>query len=133
VAKDYSTTIATAQRLITKFGRAITLVEFDTTLADSAKPWDGPADARTAPDSTLALDAVMVQPGGSSQQLGFQVFNEDLVARMNGIFIVSPGAAADLALYQEVIDLDLVRYKIIATEVLRPGPDVIVGFIGVSR
>jgi hypothetical protein len=133
VAKDYSTTIATAQRLITKFGRAITLVEFDTTLADSAKPWDGPADARTAPDSTLALDAVMVQPGGSSQQLGFQVFNEDLVARMNGLFIVSPGAAADLALYQEVIDLDLVRYKIIATEVLRPGPDVIVGFIGVSR
>jgi len=133
VAKDYSTTIATAQRLITKFGRSVTLVEFDTTLADSAKPWDGPADARTAPDSTLVLDAVSVQPGGSSQQLGFSVFSDDLISRLAAIFIVSPGASADLSTYQELLDTDGVRYKIDAVEVLKPGPDVIVGFIGVSK
>jgi hypothetical protein len=132
MAKSYTANIATAQRLVTKFGRSVTLVEYDSTLADVAKPWDGPADARTAPDTALVLDAVFVQPGGSSEQLGIASFSEDLLSEMEQILIVSPGAAIDLSTFHAVLD-GTTYWKIVRTESLKPGPDLVLGFIGVKR
>ncbi len=132
MAKDYTRNIATAQRLITKFGRAVTLVAFDEAPADVSKPWQGAADAR-ATGTTVALDAAFVQPGGDALELGFSTEIVDLMKRSEQLLIVSLGATADLTIYEEVIDTDLSRWKITGIQTLKPGTDVILGFIGVKR
>lgn len=122
--------IATAQRLIKANGRAVTFIRHDETLADAAKPWDGPTDARTTPAETQALDAVFVPPA-SAVRLGLSTEQSDLIIRSEQIMIVSPGTV-DLSRFQEVLDDDI-YWKINMVEVLKPGPTVLLGFVGVKR
>ena len=123
--------IATAQRLITENGRSVTFVEFDSTPGDVAKPWGGPADPRSNPDSTLTVDAVFVNPSGAAS-LGLSTETSDLVKRSEQILIVSPGASADLTIYQEIID-GSDRWKIMGIETLKPGASVMINYVGVKR
>ena len=134
MAKDYTANIATAQRLITKFGRAITLVQFNDTVTDSAKPWDGtnPTDPRATPDSTLAIDAVFVFPTGLLQ-LGLGTIQADLLARADQFAILSPGAAVDVSGFNEIIDTDGSRWTIQMTATLQPANDVVLSYLGLKR
>lgn len=129
---DLTPLIATAQRLITENGRAVTLVQFNTTPSNSDKPWLGPADPRSSPDSTLAVDAVFVNPG-ETFSLGASFKVSDLMKRSEQIMLVSPGASADMSLYNEVIDTDGSKWKIDQIEVLKPGTSVALVYVGVSR
>lgn len=132
MAKDYSGNIATAQRLITKFGRAITLVQFNDTETDIAKPWEGNTAPRTVPDATLAIDAVFVFPTGLLN-LGLGADQRSLLARSEQICILSPGATADISIYQEIIDTDLSRWTIQTTEQLKPANDTVLAYLGLRR
>ena len=122
--------IATAQRLITENGRSVTFIRHDETLADAAKPWDGPASARGVPDETFVTDAVFVQPA-SAVRLGMTMEQADLVVQSEEIMIVAPGAN-DLSRFQEVLD-GSTYWKITLLEVLKPGALVVLAFVGVRR
>lgn len=129
---DDAALIALAQRLITASGRAVTLVEFNSTLADANKPWEGAADPRVTPDSTLVVDAVFVEPQ-SALRLGLIYLTDDMIKRAEQIMLISPGASDNLSSYQEVIDEDLSRWKIIDNRVLKPGSSVILNYLTVER
>lgn len=129
---DYAGIITTAQTLITANGRSVTFVAFDTTEADSSKPWNGPADPRSSPDATLALDAVFVPPGGVAD-LGRVDEVDDLLKRAEQVLICSPGAAVDLTAYQEVLDSDNTRWKITGVKTLKPGGSIVLNYVGVRR
>ncbi len=122
--------VATAQRLIKANGRSVTIIRHDETLADAAKPWDGPTSARTTPDETSALDAVFVPPA-SAVRLGLSTEQNDLIIRSEQIMIIAPGAV-DLTRFQEVLDGD-VYWKITMVETLKPGPTLLLAFMGVKR
>lgn len=128
---DTANVIQTAQRLITANGRSVTFVNFSSTLQNSSRPWLGAADPRATPDNTLTVDAVFVEPS-SAVRLGLSQEASDLVKNSEQIMIVSPGATADLSIYQEVDD-DSVRWKIEAVETLKPGAAVLLAFVGVKR
>ncbi len=130
MAKDYGPVIATAQRLITKFGRSITFVSFDETLADATKPWQGATAPRGGGATTLVEDAVFVGPGAA---LGLSITLEDLIKRSEQMLIVSPGAAVTLDIYEEIIDDDTSRWKIVGMEKLQPAGDIVLYFVGVKR
>jgi len=129
---DIPALITTTQRLITENGRSVTLVEFNSTLADSAKPWQGAADPRVTPDSTLVVDAVFVEPQ-SALRLGLIYLTEDMLKRAEQIMLISPGAALDLSEFNEVIDTDLSIWKIIDNRVLKPGSSVVLNYLTVTR
>lgn len=127
---DLAPLIVTAQRLITENGRSVTFIQHDSTPAVSANPWDGPTDARAAPDSTAVMDAVFVNPG-SAAQLGLATEQADLIMKSEQIMIVSPGAV-DLDIFQEVLDAGT-YWKIMNIQVLKPGSVIALAFIGVAR
>ena len=128
---DFTEIITVAQELITENGRSITLVAFNSTPQDPARPWLGPTDPRAKPDSTLTLDAVFVHPS-SATALGLSQSGFDLLKTAEQIAIASPGATADLSVFQEVID-GTTRWKIEKIETLRPGREVVLAFIAVKR
>lgn len=58
--KDYGPNIATALRLITKFGQDVVYYEYEQTPDDATKPWDGPSDP--IPSSGVTLQTAFVPP-----------------------------------------------------------------------
>jgi len=128
---DFVPLIATAQRLITENGRSVTLVKLNSTPAVASQPWKGAADPRAVPAATLVLDAVFVEPS-SAVRLGLSAETSDMIKRSDQIMIISPGASEDVTLYHEVTD-GSTNWKIGAVEVLRPGAEIVLAFIGVRR
>lgn len=128
---DFNRLIATAQRLIVKNGRPVTLLQFDSAPATPSKPWRGASDPRATPDSTLDLSAVFVEPESASR-LGLSSKSDGLIKRSDQILIVSPGAAVDVTIFHEVVDTPS-NWKIQGVEVLRPGDEIVLAFIGVRR
>lgn len=128
---DTTKLIATAQRLIKKNGRAVQLLQFDSAPANPSQPWKGNADPRATPDATLDLSAVFVQPS-SAVRLGLSAESSDLIKRSEQILIVSPGPTVDVRVFHEVVD-DTENWKIQGVEILKPGSEVLLAFIGVRR
>lgn len=128
---DTAPLIATAQRLITENGRSVTLVQLDTTLQDSDRPWLGPADARAVPESTLVLDGVFVTPSDAAK-LGISLESDDMIKLSEKIMMISPGPAVDISIYDEVID-GSDRLKIVASEQLKPGDELLIAFMGLAE
>lgn len=122
---------ATAQRLIDKNGRQVTLVELDGAPATPSQPWKGAADPRAAPASTLTLNAVFVEPN-SANKLGLSAVSNDLIKRSEQILMLAPGIAVDTTIFHLVTD-GAVNWKIQGVEVLRPADEIILAFIGVKR
>ena len=121
---------ATVLRLLNKNGRSVTFIQHNTTLETPAEPWDGPADPRATPASTLVLSAVFAHPR-FVDRLGLTIEVDDLIRRSDQIMIVSQGNN-DLSVFQEVLD-GAVYWKITGTEILRPGSTTLLGFVGVKR
>lgn len=122
--------VVTAQRLIKANGRSVTFIRHDQSLADSAKPWQGPTDARATPNDTSVQDAVFVDPTEASK-LGIASNQSDLVMNSEQIMMLSPGAV-DLTTFQEVLD-DGTYWKIMVIQLLRPGSVAALAFVGVKR
>lgn len=127
---NYAKLAATAQRLIAKSGRIITLVEFNSTPADSDKPWRGAVDPRIDPDNTLETSGVFAPPS-SAVHLGMSTEISDFLKKSTQIILVA--TTDDLKDYNEVIDTDGMRWKIKGMEKLRPANTTLLYFIGVAR
>jgi hypothetical protein len=133
-AYDYSKSRATADRLILRFGRQITLKAESRTPADALTPWKGSAVSPSNVTPVL-LWGVFVPPGAvrifDLTALGEATKNVDLIAFSEQIIITYPG------------DVDIKPYKVVndgtsdlgvtSTQLLRPGSDQVLAFIGVRR
>ena len=128
---DYTSILATAEKLTYKFGRAITLVRLSETPADADEPWNGP----TTTETTVALEGVFVPPNTVRQfgltALGLGTELQDLVTFSEQIIITYPGAV-DPREYTIVRD-DSMDWGIVGIQQLTPGPDPVLAFIGVRR
>ena len=129
---DYASLKLTVDDLMTEFGRSITLRRIDRTAADSAQPWNGPANPGTPVD--LALDAVFVPPN-TVRQFGLTSLGEgtetiDLLRFSEQIAIVAQDE--DLRGYDTLID-GSTNWGIVGYQVLRPGDVYMLGFLGVRR
>lgn len=117
---DYAKLAQTAERLIEKTGRPITLVKFSKEPEDPSKPWRAP---------TARVDAQEVEATGTFVPLSSRTFLgiEDSmpqdVNRGEQICLVA-GLADDESLlnFNEIIDsADDTRWKIVRPQVLQPG------------
>ena len=114
---DRSPQIATAQRLISRYGRPVTLEKL------------GPSSGGKATVShALQVDAVFVGPSS----LGFQAQSSDLLRRAEQIALVAPGAEVDLNGYEQLRDGG-VTWAIVGVEVLRPGEQTVLGYVSIER
>lgn len=132
MAKDYATNLATAKRLITKFGRQVTLRKLDATSTNPSEPWLGAADpAATATTVTVYAAAA---PPSSLSALGFRAEQNDLLKSVSEILIAEPGEVdpEKLETYNTILDNGS-EYKILFIEKLRPASLTLLYFIGVAR
>jgi hypothetical protein len=127
---DYTPISNTALSLINKFGRSITLVDFNSSTNDQTKPWRGSSETRSSPDRVIELDAVFVEPSQASR-LGLSTNVDDLLKRSIQIAMVATNQ--DLLGYQELLESDGTRWKIIKLETLRPADLTILYYIWVSK
>ncbi len=121
--------LALAVRLIAKHGRVITFIEFNATPANPAFPWEGPADPRASPARSLVTVGCFVEPD-SLQRLGATTKFQELLQRSDKICLVSGTNA--LEGYNEVID-GTQYFKITGVELLQPGNNKILYFVGTAR
>lgn len=131
---DYAKLADRARTLIQEFGRRVTFVRFSEQVQDVTKPWRGASDPRQSLAEEFETSAVFVEPS-SATQLGMQTAVLDLLARSKQILIVAPGASLERELeeFQEVIDSDDSRWKVMGLEKLRPAETTLLYFVGVAR
>lgn len=127
---DYVKLAATAERLIAKSGRAITLVKFDRTVETPTKPWRGAEEPRGSNATETPTVGVFVEPS-SATKLGMSAEVTDLLKRSQQMIMLS--TQVDISAYNEVVDSDSTRWKIIGMEKLRPGETTLLYFVGVKR
>ena len=131
---DYSGLQATATRLITKFGRQVTLLRESQVAADPSKPWNGPGDA--VDPAELPIYAAFVPPNTVRQfgltALGLGTDMERLL-QMSEQIAISATADNDVRDYQDLRDTDNTVWGIIGIQQLKPGTTGILSFIGVKR
>ena len=135
---NYDRLLATANRLITKAGRPIVLSRQDRTLADPARPWKG--NLQTGDGGVpVTLETVgCFVPPNTVREFGITSLGEgtelrDLLTLSQQIIII-PGNViqTDFRQFTSVIDRGE-RWGIMAFQVLRPGPVMLLGFVGVRR
>jgi len=129
---DYDRLSATALRLLSANGRAITFIKFNQTPIDVTKPWNGPA---TGGEVELELNGVFMSPN-SLRQFGLPALSRgtefvDLVTHSEQIIVVNP-QSVDINEYTEVRD-GSERWGILGTQILRPGPTTVLAYVGVRR
>lgn len=130
-AKDYSGTLATARRLVQRFGREFVIVKYDTTPANGSLPWKGPTDPR-ATATTTSVYAVVVPPS-SLNELG-EIADGELFKVADLILVAEPGVdyPESLETFNEVID-GTTRYAIKVAHKLKPGDTTLLYYLGVCR
>lgn len=131
--KDYSKNLATAKRLVAKYGRQVSIVKLKQTSADPDKPWESPADARTDPEAQANVFGTPVPPS-SQTSLGLKALSPELAKQVEQIFILEPGSTDpdNLESYHLLMDSST-EYKILAVEKFRPGDTTLLYFMWVGR
>lgn len=131
---DFVKLANTAQRLVAKNGRPVTIRRLSQAPADVNKPWKGPTNPQNNYDAQVTTPAVFVPPA-SLVQLGKSTIDEDMLKRVDQVAIVAPGPTetADLSTFNEILDENNTVYKVEFTETLRPASTTLVYFMGVSR
>lgn len=131
MAFDYTGLAAVALELVTDFGREVTLLQLSATAANPAQPWRGQADPRSTPAGSKAVSAVFVDPS-SLDALGRETTRGDSwVARASQMVIIA--TSEDLEKYDELVDTDGSRFKVIGVRMLKPGPVNLLAYVGVAR
>lgn len=140
MAVDYTKMAALAKRLITENGRTVQLVRPNETATDPAKPWLGSV---AGTPTLVSVPAVQLLPnqvrifGLSALGLAGTLEGtpneaaKGLVQLSELVYIVYP-EGNDLRVFTHVRDGG-VDYTIEATQELRPGNAIVLGFIGVRR
>jgi hypothetical protein len=129
-AFDYSRPLATAQRLVARFGRLVALQGVSAGPADANNPLAGPAPA---PDPISGIPAAFVEPVGL-RSLGLSAQLQALFKNSTQIAIVAPvSGTPDFLDMKFLIDSDNSIWKINAIETLKPGETIVLYFIGVAR
>ncbi len=131
---DYTALADKAKELVDRFGRPITVIQYDDAIDDPTKPWRGTANPRAVPTAEVQAAGVFVEPTGA-RALGISTQAGELLKRSDAIFLVSLGSASngiDLSLFDEVLDGGK-RWKIEVVEKLQPGDLTLLYFLGVKR
>lgn len=133
MAFNYTPLANSAKRLVTRFGRSVTIVKFAETPADVNKPWRGNLTPRETPLASATVDMAFVEPS-SAEELGLNVQKFGFTDRQAQIAIMAPGPtdSTEYEHYDEVID-GTVRWKITEVEILKPGPVRMLYFFKVER
>lgn len=131
MAFDYSEIIEVAKELIEEFGREVTLIREAQAAADPNKPWEGPADGG---ETEVTLYSVVVPPNQvrifGLSALGQATEFVDLMAMSEYIHIIFPGTH-DVRKFTHVDDGE--RFSITGAQVLKPGNDQLLAYLGVRR
>lgn len=132
MAKDYTSALALARRLIRKYGRQMTLKRIEDVPADANKPWEGSASPRATYDATTTAYAVTVPPD-SLIQLGISSKVKELDKPWDEILIMEPNDT-----FAETLDtFDIINdgkdFKISWIEKFKPGDTTLMYFFGVCR
>lgn len=123
---DYSRPLATARRLIERFGRPISLQGVQGGPADHADPLGGPA---AAPVPIVGIYAAFVQPS-SLQLLGISAKVQELFANCTQIAIIADNGKNNFLDAKYLID-NSDTWMVERVEQLKPGDTSILYFIGV--
>ncbi len=116
---NYAQLAATAQRLVVDAGRPIILVRLDTEPPDTSKPWRAPTPRSTGA-TEVPCTGVFV-PLSSRTFLGSEAYLPQDVNRGEQICIVAAlDTSEDLLTFNEIIDEDGTRWKIMRPQVLQP-------------
>jgi hypothetical protein len=126
-----SAAVDRARATIRAKGRAVTLVQYNQTAANGAKPWDGPASPTATPVLTVATYAAFVGVG-SGPSLGFAKQPEDLVKRAAASMIIAGEDPADLSHVDEITDA-FRTWKVIDCQVLQPALERILYYFTVAK
>lgn len=122
MAYDYSRAVALAHKMIYKFGRSITLRQFDDAGADSVNP---PVKA------AVNAMAAFVEPS-SLTRLGMRAVARDLFKDCSEIALVAPPMTGDDLRNFHVIDDDAKTSKIVVVDLFKPGDTAVLYFVGVK-
>lgn len=111
----YTKAAATAQRMIEKYGRTVTLVSRSAVPTDVTKPWRG----------DTAGDAVKTDVIAVEEQSTVENTPASLLGRVRALYLVAFGTAGvDLLGYSQLIDNGQV-YEIEKIDALSPGPSTL--------
>jgi len=129
---DYVKLAATAERLVTKNGRTVTLVRTGEVPVDVDKPWLGNV---AAGETTLVVPAVQLLPN-AVRIFGLSALGEasrlsELISNSEIVYILFQGEV-DLKPFTFVRDGGI-DYQIEATQSLKPANTTVLGFVGVRR
>lgn len=129
MAFDYSEVAATAQELVTEFGKAVTLRRLNATPPNPAEPWLPPVDPRVGA-ATLAVSAVFVEPSSLQNLGGPNAQLVDWLKRAQQIAIIAH--PDDLSSFSELVDGADV-WRVVGVSTLNPGGTRLLHYVGVSR
>lgn len=125
---DWDSKRAFADRMIKKYGRAITLVK-DGVASNPANP----LGATTAPIKVGNVPAVFVSPGGDSSLGSLYSLPNGLFREAEQIAIVLPSLVNDFREFTRVEDYDGTVWKLFEYDELKPATVPIVAYLGLRR
>lgn len=128
---DYVRLKATAERLMAKNGRQLTLHRLEKTSDDALKPWRGTSDPR--PGDVLTVYGVFVKPA-SLAHLGYVAGLDDFRIMEDDFVMLSPEGIIDTEIetYNEVVD-DNRQWRIDSLQRLKPGPTIMLYLLRLKR
>lgn len=133
---DYTRVRDTAERLVKRFGRTVTLVRPTEIKDDHDRPWKGPSvNSDVNPDTKLQVPAIQLLPNQvrifGLSAIGESHMLDGLVSKSEYVYIIFQGEV-DIRQFTFVEDR-AVTYQIEATQSLRPANVTLLGYIGVRR
>lgn len=140
MAFDYGEVAATAQELVTEFGRSVTLRRLNALPPDPAQPWVPAADPREPAEfvpggseqtfAELAVTAVFVEPSSLAQLGGPNAQLVDWVKRAQQVGIIAH--PDDISTFSELVDGADV-WRVVGCSTLNPGGTRLLHFLGCAR
>ena len=127
---DFAKLGATATRLVDGAGRTVRLLKLDFDAENSEKPWRGSDLPRLRPENEISVIGAFVQISSASQ-LGLSKQTMDFARDAEAVCLV--GSPLDLSEFDELIDSDETRYKIVTSETLRPANLIMLTYLVLRR
>lgn len=128
MAYDYTGDIAFANEMIDEFGRSVSVSRATSGAADPNDPLAGPG----APVPPVGIRAVQIYPSGTVNLGGTRELME-LFPNSSKIFMAGYDGVNDLSEFVFLVDENNTSWKIDKIQVLQPGNEIILYYIGVSR
>lgn len=112
MTEPYPKFVALADRLITKFGKSVTLFNTTREPADETQPWNGPAtwdDATASPEQKVTVTAVFIGEllagtHGEITGVSRSTLGPYLTDVQGDIFLVSGSCPQNLANFDKLLD-----------------------------